>query len=73
MAVWQKVAWVSIGVGTLVLSGWGLWEFVIADDIPLFVKVASIAVALGLVVMVGIVLKDRIKQARTDEFKEVQR
>ena len=70
--MWQRIAWVFIGAGTLVLMGWGLWEFVKAEDIPLFVRVASVAIALGLVVMVGIVLKDRLKQAQTDEFKEVE-
>ena len=33
---------------------------------------ASASIAIGLVVMIGIVLKDRLKQARTDEFREVQ-
>lgn len=70
--VWQKMAWVLIGKGALVLTGWGLWEFLNADDIPVFVRVASASIAIGLVVMIGIVLKDRLKQARTDEFREVQ-
>jgi Ni/Fe-hydrogenase subunit HybB-like protein len=71
--MWQKASWGLIAVGTLVLAAWGLWEFLKADEIPLFVRAASGAIGVGLVVMIGIVLKDRLKQARTDEFKEVER
>ncbi|MDZ4655252.1 MAG: hypothetical protein U1F44_05205 [Coriobacteriia bacterium] len=70
--MWQKVAWVFIGTGTLVFTGWGLWEFLKADDIPVFVRVASAVAALGVVAMIAIVLKDRLTQERTDEFKGVQ-
>lgn len=69
----QKFAWGLIGMGTLVVTGWGLWEFLVADDVPLWVRVATAAVVLGAVVMIAFVLRDRLTRETTDEFKEVQR
>ncbi len=69
----QKLAWGLIGAGTLAVTGWGLWEFLVADDVPLWVRVATAAVVLGVVVMIAVVLRDRLTREHADEFKEVQR
>jgi hypothetical protein len=69
----QKAAWALIGFGSVILVGWGLWEFALAEDVPILVRVASVAVGVGFLILIGIVVRDRMKASETDQFKEVQR
>ncbi|MFC1984330.1 hypothetical protein ACFLVO_04925 [Chloroflexota bacterium] len=68
----QKVAFILIGLGILVLIGWSVKGFFMANDIPLLIKIAVGAVGVGVLILIGVAIKDRLKKTGEDEFKEVK-
>jgi len=71
--MWQKIAFILISLGVLVLIGWSVKGFFMAGDIPLLLKIAVGAVGAGVLILIGIVIKDQLSKAKTDKFKEVER
>ena len=71
--MWQNIAFILIGWGILVLIGWGVKGFFMAADIPLLIRIAVGAIGIGTLVLIGIAIRDRLKKAKTDEFKEVEK
>ena len=71
--MWQNVAFVLIGIGVLALIGWGVQGFFMAEEISLIIKIAVGAVAAGVLVLIGVAIKDRLKKAKTEDFKEVEK
>jgi len=71
--MWQNAAFILIGLGILALIGWGVKGFFLATDIPLLVRIAVGAISTGVLVLLGIVIKDRLSKAKTDKFKGVER
>jgi len=69
----QNVAFILIGIGILVLIGWGVKDFFMASEIPLLIRIAVGAVGAGVLVLVGIAIKDRLAKAKTEKFKEVEK
>ncbi|MCK5212817.1 MAG: hypothetical protein KAQ74_02745 [Dehalococcoidia bacterium] len=69
----QKLAYALIGIGALVLVVWGIKEFFIDPEVDLLIRVAVGAVGLGLLVLLGVVLKDRLRSSKNDRFKGVDR
>jgi len=69
----QRAAYLLIGAGALVLIGWSVKGFFLSDQIPILVRAAVGAVAIGALILVGLVVKDRLSESRDDDFKEVQR
>ena len=69
----QNVALILIGLGILALIGWSVQGFFMASDIPLLIKIAAGAIGVGVLVLIGIALKDRLAKAKTDRFKEVEK
>ncbi len=68
----QKAAFILIGLGILVLIGWSVRGFFMASEISLLIKIAVGAVGAGVLILIGVAIKDRLKKAKTDEFKEVK-
>ncbi len=68
----QKAAFILIGLGILALIGWGVQGFFMASDVPLLAKIAVGAVGVGVLVLIGVAIKDRRKKAKTEKFKEVK-
>ncbi len=68
----QKAAFILIGLGILALIGWSAKGFFMASEISLLIKIAVGAVGVGVLILIGIAIKDRLKRARKDEFKEVK-
>ena len=64
---------IVIGLGILAFIGWAAQGFFMADDIPLFIKVVVGVVAVGGVTLLGIAIKDRIAQAKKEDFREVDK
>ena len=54
----QNVALILIGLGILALIGWSVQGFFMASDIPLLIKIAAGAIGVGVLVLIGIALKD---------------
>ena len=71
--MWQNIAFSLIGLGVLVLIGWGVKGFFMDSDIPLLIRIAVGAIGGGMLVLLGIVIKDRITKAKTEDFKGVER
>ena len=71
--MWQNIALTLIGLGTLVLIGWGVRGFFMASEIPLLIRIAVGAIGAGVLILIGVVIKDRLAKGRADEFKEVER
>ncbi len=71
--MWQNIAFILIGLGILALIGWGVQDFFRASDIPLLIRIAVGAISVGVLVLIGIAIKDRLKKAKTEDFKEVEK
>ena len=71
--MWQKVALILMTLGMLALIGWSANAFFAESEIPLVVRIAVGAIGAGILIMLGIAIKDRLKKAKNDEFKEVER
>ena len=71
--MWQNIALILIGLGVLVLIGWGVKGFFMASDIPLLIRIAVGAVGVGVLVLLGVAIKDRLTKAKTEDFKGVEK
>jgi len=69
----QNVAFILIGLGILVLIGWGVQGFFMSSDIPLLIRIAVGAIGVGVLVLIGVAIKDRLKKAKTEDFKGVEK
>jgi len=71
--MWQKAAFILIGLGVLVLIGWSVRVFFMEGDIPLLIRIATGAIGVGMLVLIGVVIKDRLAKAKTEDCKEVEK
>jgi len=71
--MWQNVALVLMALGMLALIGWSANAFFAESEIPLIVRIAVGAIGAGILILIGVAIKDRIKKAKTEDFKEVER
>ena len=71
--MWQNVALILVGLGVLTLIGWGVRGFFMADDIPLLVRLAVGAIGVGILILIGVAIKDRMTKAKNEDFKGVER
>ena len=71
--MWQNIALILISLGVLVLIGWGVKGFFMASDIPLLIRIAAGAIGVGVLVLLGVAIKDRIAKAKTEDFKGVEK
>lgn len=69
----QNLAFILIGLGILVLIGWGVKGFFTASEIPLLFRIAMGAIGAGILVLLGLAIRDRLKKAKTEDFKEVEK
>ena len=71
--MWQNVAFILIGLGILILIGWGVQGFFTASEIPLLIRISVGAIGVGVLVLIGVAIRDRIVKAKAEDFKEVER
>jgi hypothetical protein len=71
--MWQNVAFILMGLGVLALIGWGVQGFFMSSEIPLLVRIAVGAIAIGVLILIGVAIRDRLAKAKTDDFKGVER
>jgi len=69
----QSAAFILIALGILALIGWGVKGFFMAADIPLLIRIAVGAISIGVLVLIGVAIKDRLAKAKTEDFKEVEK
>jgi xanthine/uracil permease len=71
--MWQKVAFALIGIGAVVIIYYGVKGFFLSADVPLAVRIAIGIIVFGILVLLGIAIKDRRKKAKTEDFKEIEK
>ncbi len=71
--MWQNVAFILIGIGILVLIGWGVKDFFMAADIPLLIRIATGIISVGILVLIGVAIRDRVIKAKSEKFKGVEK
>ena len=71
--MWQNVALILVGLGVLALIGWGAQAFFMSSEVPLLVRIAAGAIGVGVLILIGVAIKDRIAKAKTEDFKGVER
>jgi len=69
----QMVAFILIGLGVLALIGWAVQGFFMASEIPLFIRIPVGVVGVGMLILIGVAIKDRLAKAKTEKFKEVEK
>lgn len=73
----RGLAWILVSIGAIVLGSWGAWQGVkdlMADaDLPTVVKWSTLAVIVGLVMLLVSVLRHRLFVSRSDPYKEIER
>ena len=69
----QKLAFVLIGIGILVIIGYFARDFFTASSIPLPFRVATGVVGLGLILLLASTIKDRLEAAKKEHFEEVEK
>ena len=68
---WLWIGGAILAAGLLVLGGFWVYAIVRADDVPLLIKVALLALPVGLAVFLAAALRDRIIQKKQENFLEV--
>ena len=71
--MWQNTAFILICLGVLALIGWWTQSFFTASEIPLIIRIAVGLIGTGVVILIGVVIKDRIAKAKTEDFKGVEK
>jgi len=71
-ALARGLGWVLLIVWFMVMLAYGLWQFLTGPD-GLFEKLLVFGVLTGLGLLFLSVLMDRIRAARTDRYREVER
>ena len=64
---------IVIGLAILALIGWLAKGFFTAADIPVALRVLVGIIAIGGIALLGIVIRDRVVQAKKEDFKEVEK
>ena len=62
-----------VAFGYLGLIGYGLYEFLIDKNAAVFPKVTITAIIFGFVILLGSVIRARLKTYKKDPYKEVKR
>ena len=69
----QNAAFILIGLGILALIGWAVQGFFTDSEIPLLIRIAVGAISVGVLVLIGVAIKDRLAKAKTEDFTEVEK
>ena len=68
----QNVAFILIGLGIMVIIGWVFRGFFMAEDVPVLLRAAVGTIGAGVLVLIGVAVKDRINRARHEDYKEIK-
>jgi ferric-dicitrate binding protein FerR (iron transport regulator) len=73
----RGAAWILVSIGAMVLLAYGAWEGLQAmwadATIHLFVKIAVMAVVVGLIVLLVSTIREKLFTRRHDPYKEIER
>ncbi len=71
--MWQNIAFILIGIGLLVLIGWGVKGFFLDGNIHLLIRIAVGLMGAGVLILLGVAIRDRLSKAKTEDFEGVDR
>ncbi|NIM52936.1 MAG: hypothetical protein GTO22_27480 [Gemmatimonadales bacterium] len=73
----RGIGWILISLGTIVLLSYGVWkgvEDLLADTtLPTVVKVAVVALIVGLIALLVSVIREKLFVRKSDPYKDVIR
>jgi ABC-type antimicrobial peptide transport system permease subunit len=73
----RKIGGILLGVGLGILAGWGLYQLFgrAFPSLPLPVKIAIVAIAIGLIILLASLGWERYRVSKEEErkFKEVEK
>jgi predicted anti-sigma-YlaC factor YlaD len=73
----RGAGWLLLWVGITLMAGWGLWvfasEFLVDPDVPLVMRLGVGAFALGCLLLLVNILRERLYRRKTDRYDEVIR
>jgi ferric-dicitrate binding protein FerR (iron transport regulator) len=73
----RGIGWVLVSIGAVVLLAFGAWKWLEAlwgdAELPLFIKLSIMAVAVGLLVLAASVIREKLFVYRRDPYKEIER
>lgn len=73
----RGLGWILVSFGALVLTGYGLWEFVhrllVDTSVPAAIKIALFALLFGGAILLVSVIRERLFVGRTDPYREIKR
>ena len=69
----QNLLFLVIGLGVLALIGWLAKGFFTAEEIALWIRVVVGVVTVAGVGLLAMVIRDRIRQSRKEDFKGVEK
>lgn len=64
---------VTVGLAILVIVSWMAKAFFLAAEISIFLRILVGIIIIGGVILLGIVIKDKLKQDEKDDFKGVDK
>jgi len=67
----QKTVYAFIGLATVGIIGYALWNFFASSDIHLLIRIAVGIIAAGILILLGIAIRDRLVKMKKEDFKEV--
>ncbi len=70
--MWQNIGFILIGLGVLAVIGWAVQGFFTSSEIPLLIRIAVGAAGLGILILLGVAIRDRIVKSRDEDFKGVK-
>ena len=68
-----NAVFIIIGLALLTLIGWIAKSFFLAAEISIFIRVLVGVVVVGMVTLLGIVIRDRIIQTKKEDFKGIDK
>ena len=71
--MWQNIAYILIGLGFLALIGWAVSGFFTSSDVPVAIRIAVGVIGVGVLILIIVAVKDRLKKAKTEDFKGVEK
>ena len=69
----QNALFIIIAAAVLALIGWGARDFFAASEISIWIRILIGIISVAGVILLGIVIKDRIKQSKEENFKDVDK
>lgn len=68
---WLWIGGAILTAGLLILGGFWVYAVIGAEDIPLLLKAALLALPIGFAVLLAVVLRDRIIQKKQEDFSDI--